>query len=233
MWKSSANEKILSDLTALDEGFTIEFKCSGTRSANGRAIRGRWRKNAEGIVMSKNEIRNVRWNAEYMMRNARSLQRVAQDLDRTTTESLKSDPLLFTGKLLAAPILFSLATEIALKALQCWEQNKAPERTHDLLKLFQSLEQNTQELLEARMRKLSPHSVWAEEPRMENLNSDIQDMLRARMHPLRDVLCSHCDANVHWRYLYERPEAEFETTEIDRALTVIIDAYDKRWRDSA
>ena len=134
------------------------------------------------------------------------------------------------GRLLAVPNLLSLATEIALKAWQCREQLKAPERTHDLLKLFQSLEPDTQEMLEARMRKVSPHSVWTEASGVQNLSPDVQDMFAARRHPLRDILRSHSDANMLWRYIYEEPEAKFETGEIDRALTVIIDAYEKRWR---
>lgn len=62
---------------------------------------------------------------------------------------------------MTVPNLLTLATEIALKAWQCWERQKAPKRTHDLLKLFHSLEQDTQEVLEARMRKVSPDSMWA------------------------------------------------------------------------
>ena len=49
-----------------------------------------------------------------MMDNARSLQRVAHEIERNETQSLKSDLLLFSGQLLAVPILLSLAAEIAL-----------------------------------------------------------------------------------------------------------------------
>ena len=123
--------------------------------------------------------------------------------------------LLFEGTFLAVPNLLSLATEIALKAWQCRERQKAPDHIHNLLKLFQSLEQNTQEMLEARMRNLSPLE---------------QEMLGAKMHPLRDVLRSHSDVNIRWRYIHEETSAQCEIPEIDRALTVIIDAYEKRWR---
>ena len=61
---------------------------------------------------------------------------------------------------------------------------------------------------------------------MRNLNADLQDIFRARMHPLRDVLCMHRSANVRWRFLYEEFSAQFEIAEIERALTVIIDAYE-------
>lgn len=179
--------------------------------------------------MSGEQNHGESWDADVMIENAKSLQRVVKELEKNIFESCPQDQLLFMGKHLAVPNLLSLATEIALKAWQCRERQKAPERTHDLLKLFQSLGQNTQEMLEARMRRVSPHSVWAEQPGMQNLSQDVQDMLGARMHPIRDVLRSHSDANIRWRYLYEQSSARFETIEIDRALTVIIDAYEKRW----
>ena len=171
------------------------------------------------------------WNADSMIKNAKALQRVVKELRKIGSEPCPQDQLLFQGRFLAIPNLLSLATEIALKAWQCRERQKAPERTHDLLDLFHSLEQNTQEMLEARMRKLSPYSVGAEQPGMQNLDPIEQEMFVATMHPLRDVLRSHSDANVRWRYLYEETfSAQFKISEIDRALTMIIDAYEKRWR---
>ena len=182
------------------------------------------------------------WDADSMIRNAKALQRVVKELEKNKSKPSPSDgwgkwdrgtedQLLFMGRLLAVPNLLSLATEIALKAWQCRERQKAPERTHDLLKLFHSLEQDTQEMLEARMQKVSPDSVWAEALRMQNLSPLEQEMLGAKMHPLRDVLRSHSDANMRWRYLHEQTSSQqFETAEIDRALTVIIDAYEARWR---
>ena len=134
------------------------------------------------------------------------------------------------GTVLAGPILLSLAMEITLKAWQCREQKGKPDRnTHGMLKLFNSLEPGTHEMLEARMRKLSPHSVWAEDPRMQDLNSDIQDMLGARMHPLRDLLHPRNDANMHWRFIHEQPHARIETAEFDRVLDTIISAYEETW----
>ncbi len=183
------------------------------------------------LLTAEQAEREAREQAFWMIDNARSLQRVAKELQSNESKSPESDLLLFSGQILAQPILLSLAIEIALKAWQCRERKGEPEKTHDLLELFNGLESSTQEILEAKMRKRSPHSVWAEEPSMQNLNSDQQDMWGARMHPLRDVLRSHCDAHTHWRFLYERPSAQFETSEIDRALTVIIEAYDERWSD--
>ena len=177
-----------------------------------------------------------------MIKNAKALQRVVKELEKNRPKSFPlnewgkwnrgtEDQLLFRGKFLAIPNLLSLATELALKAWLCREQQKAPERTHDLLDLFQSLEQDTQEMLEARMRKVSPDSVWAEALGMQNLSPLEQEMWGAKMHPLRDVLHLHSDVNIRWRYIHEESYgAQFETGEMDLALTVIIDAYEKRWR---
>ena len=147
-----------------------------------------------------------------MIDEAKSLQRVAKELKQNGSESSQSDSFLSRGKRRAVPILLSLATEIALKAWQVREGKKKPGKTHDLLTLFESLEPDTQEMLEARMRKLSPPAA-----------------LLLTKHPLRDVLCSHKDAFERWRYSYETiirgGGITFEIGEIDRALTAIVDAY--------
>ena len=181
--------------------------------------------------MAGKQNHRINWNADSMIENAKALQRVVKELEKNRPVPSLQDKLLFLGTGLAVPNLLSLAIEIALKAWQCRERQEVSERTHDLLKLFQSLEQNTQEMLEARMRKRSPDSVQAEEPRRQNLSPDVQDMLGARIHPLRDVLRSHSDVNIRWRYIHEETSAQFETPAIDRALTVIIDAYEKKWRN--
>ena len=192
--------------------------------------------------MSGKQNHGKSWDADSMIRNAKALQRVVKELEKNKPKPSPSDEwgkwdrgtedqLLFMGRFLAVPNLLSLATEIALKAWQCRERQKAPERIHNLLKLFHSLEQDTQEMLEARMRKVSPDSIWAGQPGMQNLGPFEQEMLGAKMHPLRDVLRSHCDVNIRWRYIHEETYgAQFETGEMDLALTVIIDAYEKRWR---
>ena len=139
-----------------------------------------------------------------MMETAKSLQRVAKELGKNGHETLEADLWLFQGKFLAVPILLSLATEIALKAWWCSEREKKPGKTHNLLELFEALKPSTQDMLEARRR------------------------------PLRSVLCSHSNAFQRWRYLYEQQSfAKFETAEIDRALTVLIDAFNERRKSSA
>lgn len=167
-------------------------------------------------------------DAHSMMNTARSLQRAANELEKTGHETALSDQWLFEGILLARPILLSLATEIALKAWQCSERLELPDRTHDLLRLFKSLKQDTQEMLEARMRKVSRWSVNAEQPGMAEASRDIQDMFLARTHPLHDVLSEHRDANLRWRFPYEHHWDQFETSEIDSALTLMIEAYYQR-----
>ena len=90
-------------------------------------------------------------DTDSMIWNAKSLQRVVEKLERNGSESPQSDLLHIQGRALAVPILLSLATEIALKALLCLERKKGPPRIHDLLKLFEQLEPDTQELLRTEM----------------------------------------------------------------------------------
>ena len=61
-------------------------------------------------------------DARSMIQSARSLQRVANELESKGHEPESSDEWPFEGIFLACPILLSLATEIALKAWQCSEQ---------------------------------------------------------------------------------------------------------------
>lgn len=169
-------------------------------------------------------------DAHSMINTARSLQRAANELEKSGHETGLSDQWLFQGIILAGPILLSLATEIALKAWQCLERQAAPDRTHDLLELFKSLEPDTQEMLESRMRKVSRWSMNAEQSGMHEAPRDVQDMFLARTHPLRDVLSDHSGANVRWRFPYEHHWDKFESSEIDAALTLIIAAFnERRW----
>ena len=178
--------------------------------------------------MPDNKNHGVSYDTHLMIGNAKSLQRVAKELQQNKPKP-PSDRLLWEGTFLAVPVLSSLAIEIALKAWQCRERDGAPDKIHDLLTLFETLNPETQEMLEARMRKVSPHSIRAADPSTQNLNPDVQEMFAAVKHPLRRVLCSHNDANVHWRFIHERPNAWFATAEIDRALDTIISTYEETW----
>ena len=98
--------------------------------------------------MSENKNNNIAWDPYWMICNAKSLQEVANHLDADMEADLKSDNFLFSGKIMSASILMALATEIALKALQCQERKSSPIYTHDLLELFEGLSEATQTRLE-------------------------------------------------------------------------------------
>lgn len=121
---------------------------------------------------------------------------------------------------MAQAILLSLATEIALKALLCLERKKVPPKTHDLLELFNKLEPDTQELLRAEM------PGWP----------DILKLLKLtpfEYGSLPELLDHHRDAHTRWRFIHEIGWGVFRPSELNEALKVIINAYDKRCGDSA
>ena len=167
--------------------------------------------------MPDDKNRKATWNTDGMIWHAKALQRVAKELNSDGSKSPKSDLLLFSGKLVAGPILLSLAIEIALKAWQCQERQGAPDPTHDLVKLFEGLEPATQKQLQEKMPAVP--DPWLGPAFM--VYEGLYELLR-----------SHRNEHTHWRYLYEDPFGKFETSELDRALTVIIGTYDKRWRSS-
>ena len=179
--------------------------------------------------MPKQKNKQRGCNPDWMIDNAKALRRAAKELEPHGFNSDHTDNLLFQGVFLAVPDLLLLATEIALKAWHCKERNYAAKPTHDLLKLFQSLDNDTQEFMEAKMRKLSHYSRYSEDPRMKHQSPDVQEMFGAKMNPLRDILASHADLYTLWRYSHEGLNANFETSEIHHALTVLIDSYEKKW----
>ena len=96
-----------------------------------------------------------------MSTSSRSPQRVANELEKNGRELEFRDEQLQEGILPADPILSSLATGIALKAWQYSKRQEPPDGACDLLRLFKSLKQHTQEMLEAMMRRVGPLSVCA------------------------------------------------------------------------
>ena len=84
---------------------------------------------------------------EIAITQAAGLRRVAADLDRVWVGHLKggdrTTPDEFLGSMLAAPVLRALAAELALKAVAI-KTTGAHKRGHDLLKLFDALDQKTQ-----------------------------------------------------------------------------------------
>ena len=155
--------------------------------------------------------RQAYWDPFWVIEDAKALQCVAEELHGQDSQSVKSDTVLFRGRALAEPILLSLALEIALKAWQRRERQGAPDRCHDLLQLFEGLEEATQKRLEAKM------------PPMAMSGETIRE-------GLRDLLSSHRKAFIKWRYLYEGDEegpisGSFKTSAVHQALTVLTDAY--------
>ena len=88
--------------------------------------------------MPDNKTEKLGWSSYWMIRNAKSLQEVANHLDADM--ELQSDSFLFHGIIMTAPILMALATEIALKALQCQEQEEPPKRPPRLVEIVQGFE---------------------------------------------------------------------------------------------
>ena len=85
---------------------------------------------------------------------AAGLRRVAADLDRVWTDCLQGDQRhedvpaeKFLGSMLGAPVLRALAAELALKAIAIKTTGRH-KRGHNLLKLFDALDQNTQTAIE-------------------------------------------------------------------------------------
>ena len=159
------------------------------------------------------------WDPYWVIEDAKALQRVVKALHDEDSQSVESDFLLFQGKFLAEPILLSLALEIALKAWQRRERQAAPDRSHDLLQLFEGLEEATQKRLQAKM------------PAM--VDPLFKETLREG---LRELLCSHRDAFIKWRYSYEGDDEgsifkTFDTGAVHQALTVLTTAYHERVSD--
>ena len=123
------------------------------------------------------------------MKRARSLRSLAKEL-KETTDINTQDPFLYEGKIVTTPPLFALATELALKALYCQEtRSNKVKATHDLIKLFEQLGENTQAELEATFEELGKNThgrLVAEWPKPPS--------------KIRHVLYENRRTFVSWRY---------------------------------
>ena len=151
--------------------------------------------------------REIFWPPDLIMQEAMSLQGLAERLE-TDRENRPGVSKPTT----AAPVLLALASELALKAWQCRERNgKAPDKTHDLAKLFDALGDDARTLLE--------HAMPAHPDPM------------ARFIPaysgIREALNVNRKLFETWRYPYEHPGLVAETGALKTAFAAIVDTY---WR---
>lgn len=160
----------------------------------------------------------------FMMEHARALLRAAQEMGRDSP-SPASDLDLFSGRLIAVPVLLSLATEVALKAWLCRE-GKAPVRSHDLFRLFCGLEPGTQKRLEEAVQPPHQREVL-ELLRVPEFLEGTADPGMVDFWGIRDVLRFHSKAFEEWRYRYEDPRGMFATSRLTEVLTIIINEYSK------
>ena len=148
--------------------------------------------------------REVVWHPDLMMIRASSLRRLVEHL-----EAGQRDGSQFEGTSVAVPILLSLAAEIGLKAWQCKERSGPPDKTHDLLELFDGLEENARRRLEDKMPEV-PSPVAGLPP----------------FYPgIRNALCQNKNLFVEWRYAHEHHSLFAETGVLKTALTAIVEAY--------
>lgn len=151
------------------------------------------------------------WLADLMIRRARSLGRVAEEINEKPEQGGTGDGLLFEGTMLAEPVLLSLGAEIALKAWQCRERNGAPDQTHDLLRLFDGLGVESQKRLEEKMPEVG---------------SGLRGL--PPVYPgIRNALTRCRSVFVDWRYAHEHKSLYAETGVLKTALKAIVDAYDQ------
>ena len=154
------------------------------------------------------------------MQRARSLQSLAREL-KETTDINAQDPFVYEGKIVTTPALFALATEIALKALYCQEtKSNKVKATHDLIKLFEQLGENTRAELEATFEELGKNThgrLVAEWPKPPS--------------KIRHVLHENRRTFVSWRYP-SRHSLKCYIGELDEVISTIIKVYEKRHQDS-
>ena len=152
-------------------------------------------------------------DANIAIAQATGLRRVAADLDRAwhdfvngtrTPDKEEFAGEEFAGCMLAAPILRALAAELALKAISS-KMTGTHEREHDLLKLFDGLDQSARDCIEqqaAAVRHVGTHG------------------------PIRSVLSNHKDDFTGWRYLGESWKGKNPYgDDLDVALRALIAAF--------
>ena len=134
-------------------------------------------------------------DANIAIAQARGLRRVAADLDRVWDDYLKgnrtpaddNDAIFpaeeFLGSMLAAPVVRALAAELALKAVAI-KTTGTHKLGHDLLKLFDALDQKTQTAIEQERKGVIERAVHGS---------------------VRSILAKHKDDFTASRYVGEMP----------------------------
>ncbi len=146
------------------------------------------------------------------MFSARSLQEVVKSFENRADPS--SNAHLFEGQFIASPVLLSLAMELALKAWWTHEvKDRAVLRTHDLLKLFDGLPEQTRKRLE---------NSYPEPPTSHN------PLLLPARKDLRSLLELNRTKFVEWRYLHELSNSSFPDGQFKVALSSVIDEFFKK-----
>lgn len=148
-----------------------------------------------------------------MMLSARALQALVRSFGGVVDPT--SNAILFQGQFIAGPVLLTFAMELALKAWWAKEnKDRDIPKTHDLLKLFDGLNEETRTGLE---------SAHPEIPSPTRGFKPIRPGLRS-------MLASNSAAFVEWRYLHEHSRARFPHGEFDEALSSVIREFDQTAR---
>ncbi len=168
-------------------------------------------------MSKKKKKRKEGYNHFFAISHAKSLQCLAREIEKTSAlNENKSDLDLYQGKIVGTPILFGLATEVALKALLYQETNEVPPYWHDLLDLFDRLKEDTQEELEVTFKELGRNTqgrLMAELPRPSST--------------IRHALDEHREIFVLWRYPFKSVPPCYSKT-LDEVISTIIKIYNKR-----
>ena len=175
----------------------------------------------ESVLSKRNyevEATEMEYRPFYVISIAKSLQYLVREL-KETNKIDGPNRGSHSAKVLTAPLLLALATELGLKALRYQETKKEPLHIHDLIDLFNDLEEDTQTELESAFERLG-----------ENTRGRLEAMLPKPPSKIRYVLQENKDVFVHWRYSFEHISLCCHTRELDEVISAIIETYYKHSR---
>ncbi len=189
-------------------------------------------------LMSANNRDEPAFSTGRMIDLAAGLRSIAAKIDRESSAAFKKGDLVyFSGSFLAAPVLWALGIEIALKAWLCRDLKGDPPRDHDLLCLFDRLDCKTQKLLEEAWQRGrgtgtvdDPIHELVEPQRVREART-MKELIYPRPSRLSEILEEYRKVFMDWRYLYEMSSATLQTDVLDKVLTVLIDTYWKHRED--